>query len=222
MLDWSIVDTAMLDMDGTLLDLHYDNHFWLHHLPQHFAAVRGMSVAEAEAELKPRFARHQGSLNWYCVDFWSADLGIDIGSLKHETAHLIKPLPDTLAFLNALNASGRDAWLVTNAHHKSLNLKLDRTGIGRYFNRIICSHDYQAPKESPDFWQRLQEREPFDPARTLMIDDNIPVLQTAREYGLAQVLSIVQPDSRRPPRHDLPLPAIHRFADIMPIPARTC
>ena len=23
------VDTILLDMDGTLLDLHYDNHFWM-------------------------------------------------------------------------------------------------------------------------------------------------------------------------------------------------
>ena len=28
-LAWRDIDTVLLDMDGTLLDLHYDNHFWL-------------------------------------------------------------------------------------------------------------------------------------------------------------------------------------------------
>ena len=27
------VDLVLLDMDGTLLDLHYDSHFWLDYVP---------------------------------------------------------------------------------------------------------------------------------------------------------------------------------------------
>src|SRR5688572_6670841 len=34
MIDWNAVDTVLLDMDGTLLDLHFDNYFWLTHLPK--------------------------------------------------------------------------------------------------------------------------------------------------------------------------------------------
>ncbi|HBT55971.1 MAG TPA: haloacid dehalogenase, partial [Pseudomonas sp.] len=33
MLNWNAIDTVLLDMDGTLLDLHFDNHFWLEHMP---------------------------------------------------------------------------------------------------------------------------------------------------------------------------------------------
>ena len=33
MLNWSKIDTVLLDMDGTLLDLHYDSHFWLNVIP---------------------------------------------------------------------------------------------------------------------------------------------------------------------------------------------
>ena len=32
--DWQEIDTVLLDMDGTLLDLHYDNYFWLTHIPK--------------------------------------------------------------------------------------------------------------------------------------------------------------------------------------------
>jgi len=210
----------MLDMDGTLLDLYYDNHFWLTHLPGHYAGHHGLSLEAAQATLMSRFASQHGTLNWYSVDFWSDSLGLDIGKLKHETAHLIAIRPTTLDFLHALRGSGRAAWLVTNAHHKSLNLKLDRTGIGQYFDRIICSHDFDAPKESPEFWQRLRTREPFEPARSLMIDDSLSVLAAARAYGIGQVLTIAQPDSRRPVREGLEFPALGGFDEIMPIPYR--
>lgn len=220
MLNWALVDTVLLDMDGTLLDLHYDNHFWLTHLPRHYAEQRGLSFELAATELYARFAAEQGTLNWYSVDFWSESLGVDVGAIKHETAERIAIRPSTLDFLDAVAASGREAWLVTNAHHKSLSLKLDRTGIGRHFQRIICSHDFAAPKEAQEFWQRLQAQEPFDPARSLMVDDSIAVLESALRFGIGQVLTIAQPDSQRPVREDLSLPALHSFADIMPIPPR--
>jgi putative hydrolase of the HAD superfamily len=218
MLDWTAVETVMLDMDGTLLDLYYDNHFWLSHLPQHYAGRHGLDLASAREQLISRFASQHGTLNWYSVDFWSHALELDIGLLKHETAELIAIRPSTLDFLQALRQSGRATWLVTNAHHKSLNLKLDRTGIGQYFDRIICSHDFDAPKESQDFWQRLRGQEPFDPARSLLIDDSISVLASAKTYGIGQLLTIAQPDSQRPVREGLGFPALHSFAEIMPIP----
>ena len=50
-LPWHAIDTVLLDMDGTLLDLHYDNHFWMEHLPQRYAELHGVSRAMAEMEL---------------------------------------------------------------------------------------------------------------------------------------------------------------------------
>ena len=32
-LDWTSIDTVLLDMDGTLLDLRFDNWFWQEHVP---------------------------------------------------------------------------------------------------------------------------------------------------------------------------------------------
>ena len=73
-LPWNAIDTVLLDMDGTLLDLHFDNHFWLQHLPQRYAELHGVSRALADAELLPLFREHAGTLNWYCTDFWSREL----------------------------------------------------------------------------------------------------------------------------------------------------
>ena len=42
MLPWFEIDTVMFDMDGTLLDLHFDNFFWLKLVPEHFSKHHGV------------------------------------------------------------------------------------------------------------------------------------------------------------------------------------
>lgn len=129
-LPWSDIDTVLLDMDGTLLDLHFDNHFWLEHLPQRYAELHGISRAMAELELQPLFERHAGQLQWYCLDFWSAELKLSVRELKQETAHLIALRADADTFLDAIKRAGKRVIMITNAHRDSLSLKTgtDRTG----------------------------------------------------------------------------------------------
>ena len=212
------IKALLFDMDGTLLDLYYDNQFWLHHLPAVYAQANKIDPDTARADLIARFGREQGRLNWYSVDFWSRELGLDVAFHKKDIAHLIQPRPGAFAFLEALAGSGRRAWLVTNAHHHSLALKLAHMPLTDWCERIICSHDFNEPKESAAFWPALAAREPFDPARVLFIDDSEAVLHAARDFGIGQLLTIAQPDSRRPAREGLHFPVLHHFDDIMPIP----
>lgn len=212
--DWSAIDTVILDMDGTVLDLHFDNRFWLHHLPAAYAARHGMSQAEALQHLVGLFNGQQGTLNWYCVDYWSAQVGFDIAALKPELKHLIQPRVDAFDFLARLHASGRQVLLATNAHRASLELKLAETTMGQWFHALVSSHDYGHAKEEQAFWQRLRQEHPFDPARTLFLDDSEAVLDSARRFGIAWLISIVTPDSQTPPRTGLRYPAIDRFAEL--------
>ena len=218
LIDWHRIDTVLLDMDGTLLDLYFDNYFWQHYLPLAYARANGLEFEYSRRELNARFGREQGRLNWYCVDFWSRELGLDIAGLKLDLVHLIQPRPGAVDFLAAIVDSGRQAWLVTNAHHHSLALKLAHTPLSRYCQHIFCAHDFDAPKESVVFWPALQTREYFDPARTLFIDDNESVLRAAQNFGIGQVLTIAQPDSKKPLRSGLNYPALHHFRDLLPIP----
>jgi putative hydrolase of the HAD superfamily len=218
LIDWQYIDTVLLDMDGTLLDLYFDNYFWQHHLPLAYARANGLEIEHSRHELNTRFAREQGRLNWYCVDFWSRELGLDVAGLKQDLADLIQPRPGAVDFLAAIVDSGRQTWLVTNAHHHSLALKLAHTPLSRYCQRIFCAHDFDSPKESAAFWPALQAREYFDPARSLFIDDNESVLYAAQNFGIGQVLTIAQPDSRKPSRQGLSFPALHHFHDLLPIP----
>ena len=54
MIDWQQIDTVFLDMDGTLLDLNFDNHFWLKHVPLRYSERYQLPLAEAQAEIERR------------------------------------------------------------------------------------------------------------------------------------------------------------------------
>jgi putative hydrolase of the HAD superfamily len=215
-LDWSSIDTVLLDMDGTLLDLNFDNHFWQVHLPQRYAAARGVSLEVGREELMARYHARAGTLDWYSVDFWETALELDIMQLKQEVAHLIDIHPHVTDFLAAVRATGRRIVLATNAHHKSVTLKMARTGLTPHFDSIVSSHALGAAKEEQAFWQRLAEIEPFDPARTLLVDDSLPVLDSARRYGIAQLVAVKRPDTTRPVKDTGDYPAIDNFSQLIP------
>ncbi len=216
MIDWRQIDSVLLDMDGTLLDLHYDNQFWQELIPRRYALSRGLDVNTAKAVLKPIFKRSEGTLDWYCIDYWSRELRLDIPLLKREVAHLIAVQPHVLDFLRSLRAAGKQVLLVTNAHHQSLALKLEYTRLGDYLDTIVSAHDIGYPKEDPLFWRHLAEYHPYAPGRTLLIDDNLAVLRSARRYGIAHLLAIQQPDSRRPPADTGEFAALRDFRAISP------
>ena len=214
MIDWREIDTVLLDMDGTLLDLYFDNYFWLQHLPLRYAAHHNRPLEQVQAELAERIEREQGTLNWYCLDYWTRELGLDIRQLKEEIQHLIAFRPHVQDFLGELRDSHHRVILVTNAHRKSLDLKLAITQLDQYFDRLVSSHDFGVPKENLDFWAQLRELEPFDPSRTLLIDDSAAVLRSARAYGIRHLLTILQPDSRQAPRKVEDFVGLNHFEDI--------
>lgn len=188
----------MLDMDGTLLDLAYDNFMWLEHIPRRYAIENDMPHAEALELLGAKYAQAQGELRWYCLDHWSEYLGIDVVQLHHDNSYRIGYLPGALQFLQHVSEQNIRVLMVTNSHRETLNLKDAITGLGEYFDGIHSSHDYGYAKENQDFWHALQEDVGFDPATTMFVDDSPSVLRSARDYGIAMLLKITCPDSRRP------------------------
>ena len=215
MIDWESIDTLLLDMDGTLLDLHFDNHFWQAHVPLRYAETKGLTKEAAREELMARYHARAGTLAWYSVDFWETELELDIMALKEEVAHLIAIHPAVVDFLTAMRAAGKRIVLATNAHHKSLTLKMARTGLEPHFDAIVSSHAIGHAKEEQAFWQGLQQREPFDPARTVLVDDSLPVLDAARQFGIRHLVAIRQPDTRQPVKDTRDYPAIDSFAELL-------
>ncbi|MGV6810188.1 MAG: GMP/IMP nucleotidase [bacterium] len=215
--DWQIPHTVFLDMDGTLLDLHFDNHFWLDYLPQCLAERDQRPVTEVRQQLHERYHTMKGTLDWYCLDYWSTALKVDIVALKREISDLIaiREQANVEPFLQFLHDRQQRVVLLTNAHRGSVDLKFQSVELAGYFHRVISSHDLGIPKEQAGFWQALAQTEPFDQAHSVFIDDNIDVLNNAQHYGIAHLFAIHQPDSQKAPKDTTPFISVECFSQLM-------
>ena len=198
---WSDIDTIMFDMDGTLLDLHFDTYFWQELVPSIYSQTHGISKDAAREIIMLKYAEVRGTLDWYCLDYWKQELRLDVANLKTTIKHKIKIRPNVL---------------ITNAHPASLRIKMEHTGIAEYFHQCISSHSLQLAKENHGFWDSLKRLEPYEPDRTALFDDSLPVLRQARREGIRHLYAIKQPDSQQPSLEAAEFPQIEDFDHIMP------
>lgn len=216
LLDWSQIDTVLLDMDGTLIDLHFDNTLWNSHLPKAYAQANLMSTDEARELLFGHMQLNARTIKFYCLDYWAEFTGLNILQLHRDVSGLLRYRDGTEEFLHWLQSHPGRVMMATNAHRDSVKIKDSRLNLLRYFDTVVSSHDYQQVKESQEFWQTLVTTETIDPQRALFIDDNEAVLDSAAQFGIANVLCVASPDSRRPARTESAHPIVHNLADLVP------
>ena len=208
-------ETLMLDMDGTVLDLAFDNFMWLEHIPEEYARKNEMSREAARKELYAQFKRMQGTLDWYCLDNWSDVLDLDILELHRQQHQKICYLSGAREFLQTVADYGIRMLLVTNSHRGTLAIKAEATGIDQYFDSLYTSHDLGYAKEHQSFWHALHKAESFDLEKTLFADDTVTVLQSAKTYGIRSIVAVTCPDSRRPAKEVADFSGVERLADLI-------
>jgi putative hydrolase of the HAD superfamily len=213
---WVQIDLVMLDMDGTLLDRHFDDYFWEHFVPQVYARNNQLTSAAARQQLLKKYQAREGTLAWTDLDFWSDELGLDIPDLKMQVDHLIAIHPSVVLFLEYCRELGKLVWLVTNAHSKTLEIKMAKTALRDHFDRLICAEEVGVAKEDPGFWERLQRLHPYNPERTLLVDDTEKVLSSAAQGGIKNLLCIARPSSRAAVRHSQQFASITYFKELIP------
>lgn len=214
--DWEKIETVLLDMDGTLLDKHFDDYFWEQYVPEHYSLKHDLSVDAARMELLKRYQKVENTLCWTDLDYWSKQLGLDIPELKTGLNYLIAVHPFVTEFLHFCRQLGKKVFLVTNAHPKTLSIKLEKTAIGHMFDRIVCADEVGFAKEEGIFWQRLERLLGFEKSTTLLADDTEKVLRSAEEYGMSHLIFVARPSSRKPVSYSLSYPSIEYFNELIP------
>lgn len=212
---WAQIDLVMLDMDGTLLDRHFDDYFWEHFVPEVYARNNQLSRDEAKQQLLKKYRAREGTLAWTDLDFWSDQLGLDIPDLKMQVDHLIDIHPYVVFFLEHCRGLGKVVWLVTNAHGKTLEIKMAKTALQDHFDRLICAEQVGVAKEDPSFWQRLQRLYDYNPERTLLVDDTEKVLSSAARGGIKNLIFVARPSSRLAVRHSQRFASITYFNELI-------
>ncbi len=213
---WDEIDTVLLDMDGTLLDKHFDDYFWEQYLPEHYSLANDITVEEAKIELLSRYRKVKDTLSWADTEFWSAELGLDIPGLKLRINHLIGVHPYVIEFLEYCLKLRKKLYLVTNAHSSTLSIKLDKTAIGAWFDKIICAEEIGHAKEEVIFWNKLEQELEFKRERTLLVDDTEKVLTAAADFGIKHLLYVARPSSRQEVQYSARFPSIDYFKELLP------
>lgn len=213
--NWNEIDWVLLDMDGTILDKYFDDYFWEFLLPKEYASMHNISFEKAREILFSLYKKEEGTLNWTDLDFWSRVLGLDLFKLKEDIKNLIRVQPNAMDFLKFLRDKRKKVALVTNAHYKSLELKLKQTNLKNYFDYIVTAFDIGEPKERLTFWENLRKLLKFSPYRAMFIDDNEMVLEAARQASIKYVIYKGKPSLNGSSRFSKKFPTIISFKELM-------
>lgn len=215
-LPWAEIDTVLFDMDGTLLDLHFDNRFWRELIPAEYALLHAHEPELARQRLFAEMERIRGRLQWYCLDHWVRFTGLDLLTLKQRLVGHIAFQPHARHVLDTLRLQGKRLVLVTNAHPEVLAFKHAHTGVADHLHQVVSAHALECAKEEPCFWERLQTVERYHPGRTLLVDDNLVALGTAREAGVQHLRGMRYPDTRGPAMDSEEFQLLDSLGDLLP------
>ena len=197
--DWNEVDDVLLDMDGTLLDRHFDNHFFEEELPRRYAALHDLPFETARERLMAMYRSVEGELAWTDLHYWSDRVGLDVVALHKELDYLIGFLPGAEEFLRFLRRLGKRITIVTNAHAAGISLKAAKTGLDRHVDRIVDAFEVGYLKMRPEYWPACQRLLKFEPSRSFFMDDDEGCLIAAQQFGVAHLIHSAKSSSQLPP-----------------------
>ena len=213
--DWNKIETVMVDMDGTLIDLGFDHTIWNHILPTRVSERHSMSFEEAKrflyGDYKPPF-----SLDFYNIDRWTEITDIDVMGIHRECTDLLSFRPGAVEFLQYLKDNSVRVVIATNCHPKSFELKDSCLSLRDKVDSVHSSADFGIAKDDVAYWDCMSEVEKFSRSHTLFIDDVSFILDKGWEAGIQFLMTIRRPNSLVPAQNDFYYPVIDDFRDLIP------
>jgi putative hydrolase of the HAD superfamily len=185
------IECLLIDMDGVILDNAYDNDFWQNQIPEVIADSKGIAFDDAKRLAIQIFNYKKNTKDWYDVDYWSNMLNIDIEAQKRSEKSfsrisLYDGVIDTLSVLK----NKTKTILITNAHRKTLNIKLEKYNLTPYFDEMVCAHELHYVKEDIQLWYMLRSKYRLDYEKTLLVEDTINNINVGLSAGISGAIYV--------------------------------
>ena len=185
------IECLLIDMDGVILDNAYDNDFWQNQIPEVIADSKGIAFDDAKRLAIQIFNYKKNTKDWYDVDYWSNMLDIDIEAQKRSEKSfsrisLYDGVIDTLSVLK----NKTKTILITNAHRKTLNIKLEKYNLTSYFDEMVCAHELNYVKEDIQLWYMLRSKYKLDYEKTLLVEDTINNINVGLSAGISGAIYV--------------------------------
>ncbi len=189
------IECLLVDMDGVILDNTYDNNFWQNQIPNVLSKKRNISFNDAKRLAIQIFNFKKNTKDWYDLDYWSNMLDIDIEAEKRsdESLSKIKLYDHVTETLTKLKKSIK-LILITNAHRKTLNIKLGKYDISPYFDEMICAHELHYVKEDIQLWYMLKSKFKLNFEKTILVEDTINNINVALSAGVSSAVYVGDED----------------------------
>jgi 5'-nucleotidase len=214
--DWSQIDDVLLDMDGTLLDRHFDNFLFEEELPRRYAVKHALAFEDARDRLMTMYRSVEGELAWTDLHYWTERVEMDVVAMHRELDHMIAFLPDAEEFLLSLRRLGKRVTILTNAHRAGVDVKTAKTGLDQQVDRIVDAFEVGWLKMRSEYWPSCRRLVGFDPARALYIDDDEQCLAAAEQFGIGRIFHRSKSSSRASAAPSERFASIESFHAILP------
>jgi len=146
------------DMDGTLIDPVFTDFVWGQGIPALYAEKVGLPFEAAKALVEKEYQKvGEGAIEWYDIQYWFRffQLKESWKALMKEFVDKIHVYPDVNHLLERLR-NRFPLILTTNAGREFIEVEMEATGLGRYFERIFsATSDFALVKKTIGFYQRI-------------------------------------------------------------------
>ena len=163
------------DMDGTLVDPEFTDWVWLHGIPELYSQKRGLSFEEARARVVEEYQKvGEGATEWYDIQYWFRRFQFDEAweTLMKRYADKIRAFEDAHPILERLKER-YPLVLTSNAGREFIDIEMEVTGMGRYFDRIFsATTDFRMVKKTAQFYQQVCDLLEVNPEEMVHVGDH--------------------------------------------------
>ena len=163
------------DMDGTLIDSEFTDWVWLHGIPTLYAEKYGIPFEEAKASVEREYRKvGEGAIEWYDIKYWFRFFQLEMHWQGLMTRYIdkINVYPDVAHVLDRCKEMF-PLILTSNAGREFIDIEMEATGLGRYFDRIFsATSDFGDVKKTARFYHRICEILGANPHEIVHVGDH--------------------------------------------------